>query len=69
MKPEDLKTAQFGTTSYEMVNELLWAFKNGDIADVKQLETEIGKITARVRIETLAPFYNALESQTTNFQR
>ncbi len=69
MKLEELKIAQFGTTSYEMANELLWAFKNGEITDVKQLEAEIGKITARVRIETLAPFYNALESQTTNFQR
>lgn len=63
MKTEELKTAQFGTNSYEMVNDLLWAFRHGQITDVKELEAAVGRITARVRIETLAPFYNALESQ------
>lgn len=68
MKTEELKTAQFGTNSYEMINDLLWAFKKGQIADVKELEAAVGRISDRVRIETLAPFYNALESQTSTIK-
>lgn len=63
MKTQDLKTAQFGTNAYEMTNQLLWKFQKGEITTAEQLESAIAQITNRVRIETLAPFYNALETE------